>query len=216
MSPFIFATSLGISVSAAVCLTGAAYGADLRSCEIDRLSGDHVLVILASGTMAGAPGQDIPAAAVLETGSSSRVVVRCDDGTTITLGPDTRLELDTLVGDSGPDRTVLMRLVNGITGIVAPNRTWDQFQVETSVAIASVRSTEWVVESDPETGTAVFVALGSVDVLARQLSFVLMEGEGVTLPPELLGATPADIPQVISWGDGRIARSREALGFDWE
>ena len=52
----------------------------------------------------------------------------------------------------------------GIAGFVAPQRSWNKFEVATEVAIASVRSTEWLVESDLEGTTAIFTRRGHVDV----------------------------------------------------
>lgn len=123
-------------------------------------------------------GQDIPVNATVKTGPDSRVVLQCDDKTIITVGPDTEIALEDFVAEAGPVHNVLIRLLQGIVGIVAPNRAWNKFEVETSVAIASVWSTEWLVESSLESGTAVFVAVGSLDVQAAQQAYVLMEGEG--------------------------------------
>jgi hypothetical protein len=161
-------------------------------------------------------GQDIPVNATVKTGPNSRVVLQCDDKTIITVGPDTEIALDDLVGKAGPEHNVLIRLLRGIVGIVAPNRTWNKFEVETSVAIASVRSTEWLVESSLESGTAVFVTVGSVDVQAAQQAYILMKGEGVTLQDTVTKGLEPVVAEVKSWGEKRIAKSRSALGFDWE
>lgn len=203
-------------------LASTALAADRRTCQIDRISGDQVALRKTSAQQASSEsikvvaGLNIPAGATLETGSNSRVVLLCDDSTSITIGPDTEIALPFLIGNAGPQRNVLLRLLQGIVGIVAPKQNWRHFKVETSLAIASVRSTDWLVESDSVSGTAVFVTAGSVDVLASQQSFLLEPGEGITLKPAAATGVEPEIPEVKRWGEARIAKSRIALGFDWE
>ena len=203
-------------------LIGTAKAADIRTCQIDRVSGGKVVLDTTTKQQQwtekfkAVTGLNIPVTATVETGPASRVVLHCDDETIITVGPDTKIIIDDLVGQSGPERNILLQLLQGIVGIVAPNRNWNRLEVETSVAIASVRSTEWLVESRTKSGTAVFVTVGSVDVFATDQSYVLMPGEGVTVQDPKANEVNAVIPEVKRWGEKRIAKSRSALGFDWE
>lgn len=203
-------------------MNGVAMATDMRACQIEQISGEAVVLRTKSigqawtVSLVGVERLNIPATATVETGPNSRVALLCDDGTVITIGPDTEIVLADLVGESGAKKNVLLRLLRGIVGIVAPNQTWERFEVETSLAVASVRSTEWLVESYTGSGTAVFVASGSVGVLANQQAYVLEPGEGITLKEAVSSGAESEAPQVKNWGDARIAKSRSALGFDWE
>ena len=217
-----YAILVGIIFAMLGGMNGVAMAADMRACQIEQISGEGVFLRTKAEAQAwtvslvGVERLSVPATATVETGPNSRVVLLCDDGTTITVGPDTEIVLADLVGESGPEKNVLLRLLRGIVGIVAPNQTWKRFEVETSLAVASVRSTEWLVESYTGSGTAVFVALGSVGVLANQQAYVLEPGEGITLKEVASNGLEPEAPQVKSWGEARIAKSRLALGFDWE
>ena len=217
-----YAKLVGIIFVFLCSINGAAMAADIRACKIEQISGDGVVLrTMSEGqawtvSLVGVARLNVPATATLETGPNSRVALLCDDGTTITVGPDTEIALAELVGESGPERNVLLRLLRGIVGIIAPNQTWKRFEVETSLAVASVRSTEWLVESFTGAGTAVFVASGSVDVFADQQAYLLESGEGITLKEAVSNGLEPEVPQVKSWGEARISKSRSALGFDWE
>ena len=84
--------------------------------------------------------------------------------------------------------------------------------MRTPLAIASARTTTWLVEYAEATGTGVFVRLGSVDVAAARggATARLDAGEGVTIVP---GAARV---QVVRWGEGRIAGAGATLGFGWQ
>ena len=67
---------------------------------------------------------------------------RCDDGLVLTLGAGIEVELEGLIGPAGPAESIVLRLLRGIIGIEAPNRTWKSFEVWTPLAIASARTTD--------------------------------------------------------------------------
>lgn len=212
----------GIISSFLGSMTGAVMAADVRACQIEQITGEGVVLrTKPSGqawtvSLVGVERLNVPATATVVTGPKSRVSLLCDEGTIITVGPDTEIALGDLVGESGPEKNVLLRLLRGIVGIVAPNQTWKRFEVETSLAVASVRSTEWLVESYTGSGTAVLVALGSVSVSANQQDYVLEVGEGITLKEATSNELAPEVPQVKTWGEARISKSRSALGFGWE
>ena len=166
----------------------------------------------------------VPVATIVTTGPDARVEIGCDDGVTVTVGADSRIDLGALAGPKGEDQGILMRLFGGIVGIDAPIRTWGSFEVETDLAIASVRSTAWLVQAAPDKGTGVFVKRGRVAVQAGDDQAVLAEGEGVDIPPATgagtRGLTPdgrpvAKMKPVVTWGQARLKAADAALGFDW-
>ena len=104
---------------------------------------------------------------MLRTGASSRIDVACSDGTRVTLGPDTEINLGSLVGEQDANASIGMSLHRGIARFLAPVRTWGTFNVFGPVAVASVRSTEWIMET-PKHGTNVFVLDGVVEVQSKR------------------------------------------------
>ncbi|MFN0114867.1 MAG: FecR domain-containing protein [Paracoccaceae bacterium] len=200
-------------------------GAAERICVIARLIGAQVTVIDAGAEALAAEGQVVRPDMIMRTGSESRAEIRCGDGITVTVGAGTLLDLAELAGEA--EQGILMRLFNGIVGIDAPNKTWDRFEVETNLAIASVRSTAWLVESSPETGTAVFVRRGQVAVTSGSTGAELDAGEGVEIVSIGVGVrslgegggaelAEAEVKPVKRWGEARVRDTVGALGFGWD
>jgi ferric-dicitrate binding protein FerR (iron transport regulator) len=150
-------------------------------------------------------------ATVIATGPGARLEIQCNDGLVLTLGAGIEVELEGLIGSSGPAESVVLRLLRGIIGIEAPSRTWKAFEVRTPLAIASARTTDWLVEYAEPTGAGIFVRSGSVDVAAARggAAVRLDGGEGVTIVP---GTSRV---QVIRWSEARIAGASATLGFGW-
>jgi len=159
------------------------------------------------------PGDRVAEGDHLVTGANSRLEVRFDEGSVLTVGPLSRVEIARFAppgaGAADPVADALLRLVEGILKVaVAEGAAWEAFEVETSTAIASVRGTEWIVEESAKV-TAVFVLSGAVGVRSRTLpapagAVMLQAGEGTDVAP---GAPPTP-PKV--WGaarrDAAIAR----------
>ena len=204
----ILAVALLAAISLAV--TPVLSDAASRSCAVDGIEGVDARAWHGGLWMPLAVGISVPSEAKIATGLDSRVNIRCDDGITVTIGPGTEVNLERLVGPSGPESSTIVQLVRGIVGIIAPNGTWGLFQVRTPVAIASVRSTEWLVEHGDIDGTAVFVRKGVVEVDSDGNAVSLAPGDGITI------SRTRAMSQVKQWGAERIARSGGALGFGWK
>jgi hypothetical protein len=153
---------------------------------------------------------EISADAKIATGPDARVKIVCDDGIIVTIGSGTEVNLEQLAGLADLQTNIFLQLIDGIIAIVAPTRSWGRFEVRTPVAIASVRSTEWLVENDPADGAAVFVRAGTVVVRIQDGRQVrLGRGEGISVSADGVAG------ETKQWGAARIARSTAALGFDW-
>jgi hypothetical protein len=187
-----------------------AYGGESRSCVVDGVEGtgtrywhsgvwSDVVVKLA-----------LPAEAKITTGFDTRVRIVCDNETIISIGSGTEVNLENLVGGADSRRSVAMQLIEGIIGLVMPQQNWTRFEVRTPVAIASVRSTEWLIEWRRGKSAAVFVRMGEVAVRSSHGErFMLGMGEGITI------SAAGTAGEVKLWGAARIAESTEMLGFDW-
>lgn len=187
----------------------AATAAQARDCEIARLEGQTVRVWHEGTWSAVGAGPLPPGAMKVETGRETRVEIRCDDGVVVTVGVATEVNLEVLAGTGAGAGEAVLQLIRGIVGVLAPEATGG-FQVRTPLAIASVRSTEWLVEHALADGSAVFVREGRVGVRAPRQLVVLEAGEGITVPPS------GEAQEVKTWGAERIARSVTALGLGWE
>ena len=214
--PLIEATSavsvlgLFLTVSFLVMGTGGQAANGQRLCTVDAVSGMAAEVAVDADWQPVGEGESVPENARIRTGPDTRLHISCDDGISVTIGTATEVLLGGLIGASGPDRNIGVRLMSGIAGFVAPRHSWNKFEVATEVAIASVRSTEWLVESDSEGTTAIFTRRGRVDVLAGSTQLSLGAGEGVTVSADAIAAP------VKVWSTARIAKAGEALGYNWK
>ena len=169
--------------------------------RVARVAGG-LAAVRGSGIVALAEGDPVLVDDILRTGPEARALILCDDGLRIALGPDTEMAVRSLVADPG-GTSMAFGLLRGITrligGAVAGGRS---IEIDTRTAVASVRSTEWVVESNAK-GTGVLALSDEVTVTALAGgSVVLRPGEGTDVAP---GGTPK-APAL--WGE---ARRRDAI-----
>ena len=198
---------------AMVCLgagAGTAAAQAVRDCAVTALEGTNARVEQ-GGSLQPISAGPLPAVATrIETGPATRLEVTCGGGFVVTIGPESRADLGELARpDAEPG--IVMGLLEGILGIVVPDRTEGTVAVRTPAAIAAVRSTAWLVEHDPAAeATAVFVHEGRVTVSNREIAVVLRDGEGITLTSDTV------VRPVANWGQPRIEQSTGALGLGWD
>ncbi len=177
-----------------------------RTCQVTEVTGQATLF------HANAPSDVVVGAALsardrVVTGPTGRVELACSDQALVTIGPDTDIGLGSLVGEQGDDASIGMSLHRGIARFLAPVRTWGTFNVFGPVAVASVRSTEWVMETPK--GTSVFVIAGVVNVVSKRGDTAqLSSGEGIDVGPDgaMMGAPK-------QWGAKRVADTLARLGL---
>lgn len=149
--------------------------------------------------MAAVPGLAMREGARIATAAGSRIEIAAADGTTLTIGDRTTLVLTAvMLPQRGRRGRGLIDLIEGILRIHLPG-SWNRFEVTTSTAVASVRSTTLLVEAGAD-NTAVFVSDGRVQVAtARRTRGVLLNpGFGTDVRA---GAAPL-APR--RWGQARI------------
>ncbi len=199
---------------------GTAASQTVRSCSVNAIQGAPVRIQVADQWSALEMGPLPIGAQRIATGPGARAEIVCDAGLTMTIGVGTEVSLDALLVARGSSEPVLLRLLRGIIGVDAPTPDWGGFELRTPLAIASARSTSWLVEYTEVTGSAVFVRSGSVEVIStlRRPLAVLEEGQGVTIVPTLarsLSPDPASIV-VVEWGPARRDGAAASLGFGWQ
>ncbi len=188
----------------------AAQAQDSRRCLVSGLEGDGAQFEIGGHGSPLGLGSLPKGTEAITTGADTRLEITCLDGLVLTVGPDTRIMLGELQGMTGPESSLVMELLRGIVGVVAPYRNWDVFEIRTPVAIASVRSTEWLVGHNAVTGTSVYVRKGRVAVGSPSTDLELDEGEGVAL------AGTRSVGTVPDWDSRRLVAAQNALGFGWK
>ena len=92
---------------------------------------------------------------ILRTGPESRLLIVCDDGLQIAIGAGTELAVRRYLPSSlRAGSRSLLGLLQGIARLIGgASPTPRTVEIDTRTAVASVRSTEWLVEStDKGTG----------------------------------------------------------------
>jgi hypothetical protein len=153
--------------------------------------------LVQGGTAAAiAPGSDVGAEDRVVTGAGSKVVIRFEDGSLCTIGPDSELVVADLAATAGG----WLELVRGIVRLIlAPSARSTEAGVRTRAAVASVRSTDFIVDAALDRA-AVFVADGTVVVTGRLTgaSVTLQAGEGTDVGLR----EPPTAPK--RWGEKRV------------
>jgi hypothetical protein len=144
----------------------------------------------------------------LVTGVGGRVEMRCPDGSSLVVGERSTVRLSIFITDQRPQNAVV-ELLEGIVRTLLPGgHTWERFDIVTRTAVASVRSTMWIVDVKADS-TGVFVEDGNVLVSSRadQAQIYLPAGYGVDI-----GVRPAPLESRL-WGAARVedARARTRL-----
>ncbi|MFC3230598.1 FecR domain-containing protein [Marinibaculum pumilum] len=203
------ATATAIAAALLACPAGPSQAGEGRSCTVDRVEGATVRYSKGPDWVA-LTVNELPAGAVkVSTGQDTRIEIACSDGIVVTVGYATTVDLAALTAAPRSDGNVLLDLVDGIIGIVAPERSWTSFRVRTPLAIASIRSTTWFAEHAAGADSAFFVREGEVAVTADGKAFRLSPGEGLTITPE---GGPGEVK---AWGPKRIDEAVARLGFAW-
>jgi len=159
----------------------------------------HVLRIVgnveierASGTTSLGVGQAIATGDRIKTGEDARVEIELEGGVRLVLGPDSRL----VVPEQASRAISVVDLLMGIVRATLPESGVGGFMIRGRTAVASVRSTEWIVETD-DTSTAVFSINGEVQVIGTGGSVILMPGQGTDVEA---GSAPTEPKE---WGAER-------------
>jgi ferric-dicitrate binding protein FerR (iron transport regulator) len=206
-----------LSAVALIASSGAAVSHAMTNCSVSAIEGAPVRLQVAGQWSALEAGPLPDGAEAIATGPAARAEITCEADLVVTIGAGTEVSLDSLRADRDSE-PALLRLLRGIIGIDAPTPAFLGFEVQTPLAVASARSTSWLVESAEVTGAAVFVRSGRVEVLSaeRQPLAMLDEGEGITIVPGPDGSLPdPGSLNVLEWGAGRIDGAAESLGFGW-
>jgi hypothetical protein len=159
----------------------------------------EVVVLRGGDRPAVASGDPVLAADRIRTGVAGKVRIECFSGITIIIGPDSEVSIERylVAGASGLDAA--FQLLTGIMRLIGEAVSGPtSLTIETSQAVAAVRSTDWLVEITPET-TGVLVLSGLVELRSKSAPGVvrLSSGEGADVPDQ----GPPTPPR--RWGEAR-------------
>ena len=132
----------------------AAPVADSRAGIVKSVRGDVQLQGGSTEPRRAAAGDAVAPVDRLQTGKDSGASVVLRDGTTMVVGPSSRLDLkqfhfDATTQDGGMLVSLLrgsLRMVTGLSGKTHP----DAVRVETQTAVIGIRGTDFIVEADPQ------------------------------------------------------------------
>jgi hypothetical protein len=126
------------------------------------------------------------------------VKLRFVDGTVVAAGADSRLIVAEYMGEESTAGRVI-ELLQGILRATISRVRRGGFDVRTRTAVASARSTDWMVEAKSDT-SAVFVIQGEVAVTSLDApgQVVLGQGDGTDVA---VGKPPKD---PVQWGQKRV------------
>ena len=137
----------------------------------------------------------------VRTAADGRVIIESEDGVRLVIGSSTEIRLARWQADRPKRRLdAVISLVTGVMRLIGRDTGGERrLSVESRTAVASVRSTEWLVEATG-VGTGVFVIEGSVAVASPQGEVILEAGQGTEA---VLGAAPTP---PAPWSAARLER----------
>jgi hypothetical protein len=161
----------------------------------------------------------------IRTGPDSRMKIQFLDGSTATLGENSKLSLDQASFDKAASkRDIGSTLLDGIVRcVVAKAAAGSSFQVSSSLVTSAARSTEWIVAVKNHT-TSLLVLEGVVraqgigDTLTNMpnapvnkgVDLKVNDGIAVGEPARALGMKLEDMGRVIQWKQPRIDKLVDA------
>lgn len=144
-------------------------------------------------------GMAVSAGDRILTDDDARVAIALGEGGRAVLGGATAAVLRFFNTKPGGGRSGLFELLRGILRVALRPGPDTAVEVTTQTAIASVRSTEWIVDANAAT-TGIFALTGTVVVTGRTdgAQVTLRPGEGSDVPA---GGSPTPAKR---WGEARI------------
>jgi hypothetical protein len=131
------------------------------------------------------------------------------DGSTVTLSEFSKLTLDQYAFDAnGANRDAALTLETGLLrAFVAKAATGSRFEVATGTAVAGVRSTDWIVQTEGSR-TQVYVIEGAVDVADRGNSMrslpSIAQEDRIMLKPGRVAKVDGGKPVAGVWDQGKV------------
>jgi hypothetical protein len=193
--------------------------------EVTKLRG-QARVSRAGGNVMLAEGTKVEAGDGVVTGPDARLKIQFKDGSTMTLGENSKLNIDTAKFDGGK-RNIAATLLDGVVrAAVAKADEGSNFQVSSSLVTSAARGTEWIMSIKDHT-TSLLVLEGTVNAkgvgetldalpnapIAKGVDLGVKQGLAVGEPARALGMDPKDLGHAINWKPEKINKLVSATDF---
>jgi FecR protein len=171
-------------------------------------------------------GTHIQAGDTIVTGPDARLKLQFLDGSTMTLGETSKLNIDTAAFDGGK-RDIAATLLDGIVRCaVAKAAEGSNFEVSSSLVTSAARGTEWIVAIKDHT-TSLLVLEGVVNAkglgetltdlpdapISKGIDLSVKQGLAVGEPARSIGLDSKDIGHPMNWKAERIDKLVSATDF---
>jgi len=157
----LYGLAIALIGAAAQTSTGNAHAAEAskppaeeRAGIVKSVRGDVQLLSGSAEARPATAGDTVAPIDRLETGPDSAASVVLRDGTTLIVGPSTRMDLkqfhfDSTTQDGGMLVSLLRGTLRMVTGLIGKTHP-DAVRVETQTAVIGIRGTDFIVEADPQ------------------------------------------------------------------
>ena len=178
------------------------------------------------GNVMLAEGAKIEAGDGVVTGPDARMKIQFKDGSVITLGENSKLNIETAKFE-GAKRDIAATLLDGVVrAAVAKAGEGSSFAVSSSLVTSAARGTEWIMSIKDHT-TSLLVLEGTVNAkgkgetleqlpnapISKGVDLGVKQGLAVGEPARALGMDPKDLGQVINWKAPKIDKLVSATEF---
>jgi hypothetical protein len=212
------------ALCAAIGLPGLALAADSVG-SVTKLRG-QARAVRGGGNVMLAEGAKIEAGDGIVTGPEARLKIEFKDGSVITLGENSKLNIDT-AKFKGAKRDIAATLLDGVVrAAVAKAGEGSNFEVSSSLVTSAARGTEWIMSIKDHT-TSLLVLEGTVNAkgvgetlsdlpnapIAKGVDLGVKQGLAVGEPARALGMDPKDMGKVINWKAEKINKLVSSTEF---
>jgi hypothetical protein len=217
-------TALCGAIGLPVLGAGVARAADSVG-EVTKLRG-QARAVRGGGNVMLAEGTKIESGDGIVTGPDARMKIQFKDGSVITLGENSKLNVDTAKFD-GTKRDIAATLLDGVVrAAVAKAGPGSNFQVSSSLVTSAARGTEWIMSIKDHT-TSLLVLEGTVNAkgkgetleelpdapVSKGVDLGVKQGLAVGEPARALGMDPKDLGKVINWKAEKIDKLVASTDF---
>ena len=212
------------ALCAAIGLPAVALAADSVG-AVTKLRG-QARVVRTGGNVMLAEGAAIESGDGVVTGPDARLKIQFKDGSVITLGENSKLNIDKAKFD-GSKRDIAATLLDGIVrAAVAKAGEGSKFEVSSSLVTSAARGTEWIMSIKDHT-TSLLVLEGTVNAkgkgetleelpdapVSKGVDLGVKQGLAVGEPARAIGMDAKDMGHPINWKAERINKLVSATDF---
>ena len=227
-----FGRRLFLRMTTALCAAIGLPGLEMRDAQaadsvgtVTKLRG-QARAVRGGGNVMLAESAKIEAGDGIVTGPDARLKIQFKDGSVITLGENSKLNIETAKFE-GTKRDIAATLLDGVVrAAVAKAGEGSNFEVSSSLVTSAARGTEWIMSIKDHT-TSLLVLEGTVNAkgvgetlsdlpsapIAKGVDLGVKQGLAVGEPARALGMDPKDMGKVINWKAEKIDKLVSATEF---